>query len=66
MTPVFDAMDNLSGVASVVGTIDGGVVDSGEPASLADGEHTLVVTAIDNAGNTATESVTFNVDRAHR
>jgi hypothetical protein len=64
VVPAFDASDALSGVASVVGTIDGGVVNSGEAVSLADGEHTLVVTAVDNVGNTATKSVTFQVDGA--
>ncbi len=66
-TPVFAAVqaeDATSGVASVTYTVDGGSPRSGEGyvPVIADGEHRIVVTARDGAGNTATTSVTFRID----
>ena len=49
--PSWSATDSLSGVASVTGTIDTSTV----------GTKTLIVTAIDNAGNTATATRTYYV-----
>ena len=60
----FDVTDLQSGVASVTATLDGTPVTDGqliELFTLSPSEHTLTVTAVDNAGNTATETVTFNV-----
>lgn len=63
ITPAFSATDSLSGVASVTATVDGNAVTSGsEVSGLASGLHTLVVTATDNVGNTATQSVVFTTD----
>jgi len=44
--------------------LDGTTVESGdliELFTLSLGQHTLIVTAVDNAGNSATETVEFNV-----
>jgi len=61
-TVAFDATDELSGVASISADIDGSPVSNGQKVcGLALGPHTLTVTATDNVGNTATQSVTFNV-----
>ena len=59
----FSATDATSGVASVTGLIDGVIpVASGEVVDdLALGDHTLVVTGRDNAGNTSSPAVTFGV-----
>ena len=60
----FDVTDLQSGVASVTATLDGTPVTDGqviELFTLSLGEHTFTVTAVDNAGNPATETVTFNV-----
>lgn len=55
------ATDGGSGVATVTAALDGAAIDRGvlELWRLPLGRHTLVVTATDRAGNTATESVTF-------
>ncbi|PXY27727.1 PQQ-dependent sugar dehydrogenase [Prauserella muralis] len=63
ITPAFSATDGLSGVGSVSATLDGAPVTSGAEIGLWRlplGEHTLVVTAKDRAGNTASTSVTFS------
>jgi len=63
LTLDFSAEDP-SGVASVTATLDGESVMSGDEIELYTlplGSHTLVVTAVDNAGNSGTEIVTFNV-----
>ena len=60
----FNAVDLESGIASVTATLDGvpyGNGDSIELYTLSLGEHTFTVTAADNADNTATETVTFNL-----
>lgn len=65
VTIAFEATDAGSGLASVTGTLDGQPVTSEQSLpTLALGAHTLVVTAVDVVGNTATESVTFNVVNA--
>mgnify|MGYP001057616397 CR=1 FL=1 len=64
MTPVFDAIDALSGVKSVVAVLDTGqVVTSGTPIELGllVGQRTLTVTATDVADNVATVDVRFRV-----
>jgi len=60
----FSAVDTESGVASISATLNGETVDSGdiiELFTLSLGTHTLTVTAVDNAGNSATETVDFNI-----
>lgn len=56
-----DAQDATSGVADVAAELDGEVIESGDlDLWLLDlGEHELVVTASDEAGNTATTVTTF-------
>jgi hypothetical protein len=64
MTLDFSAVDTESGLASISATLDGEVVESGDSFELFNrtlGKHTLTVTAVDNAGNSATETVEFNV-----
>ncbi len=65
LTIAYDADDSGSGVASVTAELDGAAISSGAELplyKLALGEHTLVVTATDKAGNTATKTVRFQVD----
>ncbi|WP_205859598.1 ThuA domain-containing protein [Phycicoccus flavus] len=61
-----EATDATSGVASVSMTLDGEAVDGTEASlegtALGSGEHVIEVTATDEAGNTATETVTFTVE----
>ncbi len=60
----FNAFDEKSEVASLVADLDGTPVADGDVidlASLALGEHVLTVTAVDEYGNSASESVTFTV-----
>lgn len=58
----FTATDALSSVAGISADIDGAPVQSGDiVVGLALGAHTLTVTAADIFGNTATETVTFNI-----
>ncbi len=64
LTIGWTADDADSGVKSVTGTLDGEAFESGtvKPLyELALGEHTLTVTAIDNAGNKAEQTVKFSV-----
>src|SRR5439155_738062 len=44
-------------------TVDGGLASASYTAPTADGSHTVVVTDIDTAGNTATASLTFTLDK---
>ncbi|MFK8022724.1 MAG: hypothetical protein AB8G26_02065, partial [Ilumatobacter sp.] len=65
VTFVFDCADELAGV-TCTGVVDpdtaGAVtVSSGVPVAISLGAHTLVVTAEDAAGNTASDSRTFTV-----
>ena len=56
------AADAISGIQSVTATLDGTAVAGDQPVALwrlALGEHTLVVTAEDNAGRTTTSTLTF-------
>ena len=68
MTVSWTASDALSGLASVGMSVDGGAsIDvtglvSYALTGLADGEHTVEITAVDEAGNARTVSVTFTVD----
>lgn len=58
------ATDADSGIASSTGTLDSTAVTNGQTFDLFFlnlGSHTLQVTATDNAGNTATASVTFSI-----
>ncbi len=58
------ADDATSGIDSLVVTLDGEEVDSPvgvDAVELLSGEHTLVATATDLAGNTTTRTITFEV-----
>jgi hypothetical protein len=60
----FMVTDSITGVDEVVATLDGSPVKDFQRinlSSLSRGTHTLTVTAVDVAGNTATKSVTFKV-----
>jgi len=62
----FTAVDTESGVASISATLDQITVKSGESVELSTldlGKHILNVTATDNAGNSAAETVEFNITR---
>ncbi|HCF57053.1 MAG TPA: hypothetical protein DFS52_03525, partial [Myxococcales bacterium] len=61
VTPTFSATDvNLD---STTATLDGASFASGATVS-SEGEHTLVVTATDRAGNSSSETVRFEIDTA--
>ena len=66
INPIFSADDNLSGIngnPTAALAKDGGAAEpftSGTEIN-APGTYTLLVTAIDNAGNTATENITFTL-----
>ncbi len=55
----FSCSDGGSGVASCTGT-----VANGAPVDTAAGTHTFSVTAVDNVGNTSTQSVTYSATYA--
>jgi hypothetical protein len=60
----FSATDEKSGIASITAELDGTPVTDGQIIDLFEydlGNHTLTVTATDNAGNIAGASVTFRV-----
>ena len=64
LTVSFAASDTPAGVASVTATLDGTAIKNGARLDLLKyklGDHKLVVTAVDKAGNTTTKSVTFKV-----
>jgi cytochrome c len=64
VTVGWTAADAVSGVASTSATLDGAAIASGTELDLYElalGEHTLVVTSTDNAGNVTTETVVFDV-----
>jgi len=64
ITHDFNAVDTESGVASISATLDGMTVENGDSImlfTLSLGQHTLTVTAVDYAENSATETVEFNV-----
>jgi hypothetical protein len=55
--------DAISGIASVQYQVDGGAWQSGNSLRMdEDGTHTIAFRAIDNAGHTAAENVTFSID----
>jgi hypothetical protein len=63
-TVSWSSTDATSGVESTSATLDGSAIAADTVLRLTDlalGEHTLVVTAADKAGNTATRSITFEV-----
>ncbi len=64
VTPVIAASDDGSAASSVTveATLDGLPFTSGTPVST-DGQHELVATATDTAGNPASISVTFTIDQ---
>src|SRR5262249_53330116 len=60
----FSATDAVSGLQSLSGTLDGAPVQSGQPMpllTLALGDHTLSVAAVDVAGNQTTQSQPFSI-----
>ncbi|MFU8875673.1 ThuA domain-containing protein [Micromonospora sp. SL4-19] len=61
------ATDAGSGVATTSATLDGTAIDVGTLSlwTLPLGEHTLVVTAVDSAGNRTTETVRFQVTTSY-
>ncbi len=62
LTLDFYATDEESGVASVEATLNGASVSSGQTVTLDQaGPNVMTITATDNAGNTATESYSFDV-----
>jgi len=62
ITVAFEATDGTSGLANTTATLDGLPVQNGSVYShLSLGNHTLAVRAVDFAGNTATNTVTFRV-----
>ncbi len=55
------AVDSISGIASLTVTVDG--VNSATNTTITgDGTHTVVITALDNAGNTAQSTQTIKID----
>ncbi|MBK1786421.1 ThuA domain-containing protein [Prauserella cavernicola] len=69
LTVGFEATDTGSGVASTEATLDGQALENGAvvPLHTLDlGEHQLVVTATDNAGNVTEQTVTFTVTTSVR
>ena len=64
LTIDFAAADSVSGVKSVDALLDGVAVTNGQVIdlhTLALGDHTFTVNAVDNAGNASTQTVTFSV-----
>lgn len=64
LTLDYSAVDATSGIASVAATLDGQPAFDGQALTLyalIPGSHALVVSSIDNAGNQAAKSVTFNI-----
>ncbi len=59
VTPVFSATDTHLG--QVTATLDGAAFSSGAAVS-AEGDHVLVVTANDKAGNSSSQTVHFTID----
>ena len=60
----FDASDRITGIKEVTATLDGAPVANRQKIdlyTLALGDHTVTVNAVDYAGNVATKSVTFKV-----
>ncbi|MEU6415462.1 ThuA domain-containing protein [Microbispora sp. NPDC046933] len=60
----WQAVDNGSGIKTVTGTLDGRPFTAGTLQALYEpalGEHTLTVTAVDNAGNRTVQTAKFSV-----
>ena len=65
LTLDFSVTDLPAGVASSEAKLDGAIVTNGQTidlTSLAQGDHTLTINAMDKAGNRSTQSVTFQYD----
>jgi 2',3'-cyclic-nucleotide 2'-phosphodiesterase/3'-nucleotidase len=65
LTLDFSATDAVSGVKKVEATLDGNLVTTAQVIDLtllAQGDHTLTVTAVDKAGNASGQAVTFGYD----
>jgi regulation of enolase protein 1 (concanavalin A-like superfamily) len=65
----FQAVDPLSGIASIIGTLDGTAYASGTLQAMFElslGLHELTVTATDKAGNVTTANVRFFVNTTFR
>ena len=60
----FDCADATSGVASCKATIDGVAAEDGAKVPTGVGIHTIVVTAVDQAGHQRTASRTYHVNYA--
>jgi hypothetical protein len=64
LTVNFSAFDNISGVNEVSATLDGAPIENRQSLDLLNyglGEHILIMEAIDNAGNSTRETISFNV-----
>ncbi|MBI5944260.1 MAG: 5'-nucleotidase C-terminal domain-containing protein [Chloroflexi bacterium] len=64
LTLDFSAADDIAGVKQIEGLLDGEAVITGQTIdlyTLALGDHTLTVNAVDKAGNASTQSVTFSI-----
>lgn len=61
----FSATDVLSGIVSISATLNGGPVTNGDSVTLTKpGTNTFTLTATDMAGNTSTQTTTFEVQYA--
>jgi 2',3'-cyclic-nucleotide 2'-phosphodiesterase (5'-nucleotidase family) len=61
----FTVIDTPAGIASISATLDGSPAITGQSIDLtgfSQGNHTLTVNAVDKAGNTTTQAVTFQYD----
>ncbi|UBU09667.1 PQQ-dependent sugar dehydrogenase [Nonomuraea gerenzanensis] len=68
LTPVLTGADTVSGVAGVTAELDGAAIGSGKPVALWTlplGEHRLTGTVTDQAGRTATTTVTFSTTTSY-
>jgi 2',3'-cyclic-nucleotide 2'-phosphodiesterase/3'-nucleotidase len=64
LTLDFSATDDIAGVRTLEAKLDGTVVTNGQVIdlyTLALGDHTFTVNAVDKAGNASTQTVTFSI-----